>query len=126
VARDRVRFHLDPTRSTAAIFLADAEHGAIAGHTIVRIERDDSGQPFGLFSTTYVEPAARRAGVARLLLLRGEQWMGERGMSLAATDTSETNTKLIRLYEGHGYAIVVRDGGMVRLAKTLSARDAGG
>lgn len=119
--RERVRFHLDPTRSTAAVFLAEARSGAIAGHTIVRIDADDEGQPIGLFSTTYVEPASRRAGIAKQLLLRGEAWMREHRMGVAATDTSATNAKLIRLYETHGYAIVLRAGGMVRLAKALGA-----
>lgn len=117
--RDRVRFHLDPARSTAAVFLAEDHGGTISGHTIVRVDHDDSGQPIGLFSTTYVEPSARRAGIAKQLLLRGEAWMRERGMPVGVTDTSETNAKLIRLFEGHGYAIVHREGGMVRLAKPL-------
>lgn len=123
--RDRVRFHLDPSRSTAAVFLAEHPSGggggAVVGHTIVRIERDDDDddRPFGLFSTTYVEPGSRRAGVAHHLLRRGEAWMRERGLRRAVTDTSATNTKLIRLYEAHGYTIVVRAGSMVRLAKPL-------
>lgn len=116
--RDRVRFHLDPARSTGAVFVA--EDGAIVGHTIVRVEQDEDGSRFGLFSTTYVAPTHRRAGVAKGLLARGEAWMREHGMRRAATDTSATNEKLISLYEQHGYAIVLRAGEMVRLAKALA------
>jgi GNAT superfamily N-acetyltransferase len=116
--RDRVRFHLDPARSTGAVFVAE-DGEAIVGHTIVRIERDDDAGPFGLFSTTYVAPSHRRAGVAKLLLARGEAWMRAHAMSSAATDTSESNTKLIQLFEQHGYAITLRAGTMVRLTKSL-------
>jgi len=117
--RERVRFHLDPARSTAAVFVAEDAHGTIVGHSIVRLEPDDAGGWMGLFSTTYVAPESRRRGVAKQFLLRGEAWMREQGMTTAATDTSDANVKLIRLYESHGYAIVVREGGMVRLARTL-------
>lgn len=123
--RDRVRFHLDPARSTGAVLVAvDADDGAIVGHTIVRVQEDAEdasagGAPFGYFSTTYVAPERRRGGVARALVERGEAWMRERGMRRAATDTSETNARLIELFESRGYAIVVRAGTMVRLARTL-------
>lgn len=117
--RERVRFHLDPGRSTAAVFLAESRDGTIAGHTIVRIDADADGRPIGLFSTTYVEPGSRRTGIAKQLLLRGEAWMCQQRMSLAVTDTSATNVKLIRLYEANGYTIALRVEGMVRLVKAL-------
>ena len=101
----RVLFHLDPERE-AAVFVARAGD-AVVGHTIVRAERDAEGR-FGLFSTTYVEPAQRRRGVAEKLLRRGERWMRARGLRRAATYTSETNAKLIALYEKGGYAVVRR------------------
>jgi GNAT superfamily N-acetyltransferase len=117
---ERVRWHLEPSR--AAVFLA--EHGgAIVGHTIVR-EQPWRGGPSGLFSTTYVAPEARRLGVARALLERGEAWMRERGLPSASTWTAAHNVKLIRLYEGRGYAVVETqsEGGddMVRLGRSLS------
>ena len=117
--RDRVRFHLDPSRSRGQVFICEAPGGQRAGHTIVRVELDADGGELGLFSTTYVEPEHRRCGVADLLLATGEAWMRRQGMLRAATDTSEANEKLIALYSKHGYGIVLRDSGMIRLARFL-------
>lgn len=131
--RQRVRFHLDPAQALAKVYLAlqDDQAGAlplpqpVIGHTIVRQEFDAAGQPFGLFSTTYVLPLARRSGVAHQLLLQGETWMREQGLPAAATWTSQTNLKLIRLYARHGY-VQVEQGEhqetgtmMVKLAKSF-------
>jgi GNAT superfamily N-acetyltransferase len=125
----RLASFLDPAQHTAQVFLAleddaQATPSVIAGHTILRIDAHASGRRFGLFSTTYVHPDARRHGLADRLLARGEDWIREHGLDEAATWTSSTNTKLIRLYEKHGYAIT--DGGqngpswMVRLTKSLA------
>ncbi len=122
--RDRVRFHLDPARCTGAVLLAEGAGGAIDGHTIVRVEHAaDDGRRVGLFSTTYVTPAARRGGLASALLAAGERWMVDHGLSEAWTWTSATNTPLIRLYARHGYAEAERGAHpatgtpMVRLAR---------
>lgn len=102
--RDRVRWHLDPACCTGRVWLAVAEGGAVAGHTIVRVERDERGQPFGLFSTSFVDPPWRRRGVAGRLLRQGEQWLRDQGLIEASTWTSATNAPLIALYARHGYA----------------------
>ena len=114
--RDRVRFHLDPSRSAGAVFVADIDR-AIVGHTIVRVDADDAGAPIGLFSTTSVDPGARGRGVASALLDEGERWMRARSLSVFYTYTSTTNVKLIRLFEKRGYAIVDVRGEMLRLAQ---------
>ncbi len=118
--RDRVRWHLDPSCCTGQVLLAE-DNGRVLGHTIVRVEAEDAGQMLGLFSTTYVEPASRRSGVADALIESGEAWIAERGMTRAVTDTSRTNAPLIYLFEKHGYTIVlsVPELQMVRLAKVL-------
>jgi GNAT superfamily N-acetyltransferase len=118
--RERVRWHLDPAASTAAVFVSEDPTGHVTGHTIVRIEREPDGTELGLFSTTFVEPAARRLGIATMLLLRGEEWIREQGMTISATCTSATNTRLIALYVAHGYRIDVEEGEMIRLAKRLA------
>jgi len=114
--RDRVRWHLD----------AD---GHIVGHTIYRIESDAGAlgaAPFGLISTTYVVPEARRLGVAQRLLTHAEAWFRERRVPLACTWTSETNSPLIGLYARNGYVEAERGPNqltqtmMVRLAKPLA------
>lgn len=86
----------------------------------MRVDQDDTGSAIGLFSTTYVEPAARRLGVASALLLRGEAWMIERRMPEAATYTGSANVKLIGLYQKHGYALSPAPPEMARLARALT------
>jgi len=94
------------------------------GHTILRINEMPDGRRYGLVSTTYVDPAQRRGGIADRLLAHGEAWTRAQGMTEAATWTSATNAPLIRLCEKHGYAITERalnEGTMmVRLAKELT------
>jgi GNAT superfamily N-acetyltransferase len=124
--RARLREFLDPARHVARVFLAVSRDDAtaIAGHTIVRINAMPDGRRYGLVSTTYVDPQHRRAGIADQLLARGEAWIRAQGMDEAATWTSATNVRLIRLYEKHRFAITEtgeKDGTrMVRLAKPLA------
>ncbi|MCC6652412.1 MAG: GNAT family N-acetyltransferase [Candidatus Eisenbacteria bacterium] len=118
---DRVRFHLDPERCQGRVFVAIAPGGEVSGHCIVRVEQDAAGREFGLFSTTYVAPEARRAGVAAALVARGEAWLREAGMREMETYTAESNTALIALFESRGYAVTLRvpDKRMVVLGRTL-------
>lgn len=115
--QQRVRWHLDPEHCTGAVFLATDTAGVVVGHTIVRVETALSST--GLFSSTYVVPAARRGGVAALLLDRGERWMRDHRLTRAATNTAATNGPLISLYQDRGYRIVLAEGEMVRLSRTL-------
>lgn len=123
--RARLRELLDPARHVAQVFLAVApDHPAdIAGHTIVRVNQMPDGRRYGLVSTTWVDPARRREGIADALLERGEAWIRAQGLDEAATWTSAANVRLIRLYEKHGFAVTEsgeRDGTpMVRLSKPL-------
>ena len=124
--RARLREFLDPARHVAQVFLAVSSDDAavIAGHTILRVNAMPDGRRYGLVSTTYVDPAHRRAGIADVLLDRGEAWIRAQGLDEAATWTSAANVKLIRLYEKHGFAVSEsgeKDGsGMVRLSKPLA------
>ncbi len=122
----RVDEHLH--RDDAAVLLAEsgaavsqesneADDG-IAGHTILRVESDGDGR-FGLFSTTFVAPDARRQGIGRALLQAGEDWMRARSLPRAATMTAADNHRLIAMYTGCGYRIVARSGEMVRLERRL-------
>lgn len=100
---ERVRWHLNAEKCTGAVFLAIDMDEKIVGHTIVRVELEEPDRSFGLFSTTYVDPVARRHAVASELLVHGERWMKQLGLDEAATWTSQSNSKLIRLYAKHGY-----------------------
>lgn len=120
----RVHWHLDPHACRGRVLLAEIEPNQLAGHTIIRIESGDHGN-FGLVSTTYVDPAFRRTGVASTLLLYSEQWFKSEGVPSCCTWTSSTNSALITLYKGHGYSIVesgpndLIDTLMVKLSKQL-------
>lgn len=111
----RVRYHLDPLQCLGQIFLCVLPDGERLGYTIVR--REESA--LGLFSTTYVEPAWRRRGVAQALIRRGEDWMRQLGLSRAATYTAETNFRLQQLYLSNGYALIAGESGFVKLVKEL-------
>ncbi len=115
--RQRLQQHLDPT-AIAAVFVAESDDGELVGHTIVRADEHE-GAMVGLFSTTYVDPGARRQSIAQALLERGEAWMREQHMDQSSTCTSEGNHRLIGLYEKNGYRIVERAEDMVRLARVL-------
>lgn len=123
--RDRVRWHLDPASTTGRVFLAEDAAGQVLGHAIVRIERDDAGRRFGLFSTLFVDPGSRKRGMGARLLRHGEDWMAGNALPEAATWTSSTNAKLIGLCGKHGYTVTARHVHevtgtiMVRLAKPL-------
>jgi len=115
---DRVLQHLDPARLKGAVFVAEAD-GAIVGHTIVRLDADERGEPIGLFSTTFVELDWRRQGIAKALLDRGEQWMLGQGMARAVTYTDVANRKLHRLYLERGYHMRPMPRSFVALEKRL-------
>jgi GNAT superfamily N-acetyltransferase len=117
--RERVLFHLDPAKSTATVLLSENQAGHVTGHTIVRIE-EEAGRKIGLFSTIFVEPDARRAGVAASLLMCGEAWMVQQRVAEATTYTSDANVKLINLFQKHGYRVTGAESEMVRLARPLA------
>ena len=119
--RDRLDWHLEGSSCAAEVFLAEStEESSILGHTIVRLEEEEGGTPFGLFSTTYVTPEARRLGVAAALIEKGEDWLRRGGMTRFATDTASDNKNLIRLFERRGYTIALSMGGIVRLLREES------
>ncbi|MCA9596706.1 MAG: GNAT family N-acetyltransferase [Myxococcales bacterium] len=117
----RVRFHLDPSACRGEVFVAEDTEGHVVGHCIVRVETDDAG-PLGLFSTTWVEPEARRGGVASALLDSGEAFLRAEGLTRFATDTSAANVALQRLFEGRGFSqtLFVPKSNMVRLEKSAA------
>ena len=125
--RERVRWHMDPEQCTGQVILAkdrhrekgDESHDHVFGHTIVRVERDKSGQHYGLFSTTFVIPLLRRIGLASRLLDAGEKWMRDQELERAVTDTSKTNAKVIQLFKDRGYSVELRTEEMLRLSKDI-------
>jgi ribosomal protein S18 acetylase RimI-like enzyme len=116
---ERVKWHLDPVRTTAKIFLAETPSLEIIGHAIVRIEKDDEGNSYGYFSTIFIEPGSRNRGIANTLLLHVEDWLREMKLPKVIYNTAENHSKLIRLFERNGYQITDRALEMVQLTKSL-------
>ena len=118
--RERVLWHLNPEACVGQVFLAEHATQGILGHTIVRRETVGA-KAFGLFSTTYICPEFRQQSIAQALIQAGESWFLHHGLRHAATDTSDSNHKLISLFEGQGYSITYNETTiqMVRLEKDL-------
>jgi GNAT superfamily N-acetyltransferase len=120
----RVRWHLDPARTIAKVYLMERADRRIAAHAIARIEHDESGKPYGYFSTVFVEPESRNQGVASALIRHVEAWLTHLGMPRVIYNTAHDHAKLIRLFERHGYRISHRTPEMVQVSKPLSGRGA--
>lgn len=102
---DRVRWHLDGQARRGEILLAIDPSKRVIGHTIVRVEEEEDdderkveGEMFGLFSTIFVEPTARKGAVATKLVRAGEAWMLGAEVRRAKTYTDRSNAKLINLF----------------------------
>jgi len=115
----RARFHVDPTACLGEILLAVDGSDVVVGHTILRVESSEEGGKFGLFSTIYVLPDARRLGVASALIRAGLAWFSARGLTLFRTYTDEHNAPLIRLFESEGFAVEEVRNEFAVLAKRL-------
>lgn len=116
---DRVRWHLDPTKTTAVVLIAEDDTEGMLGHAIARIEHDQQGNPFGYFSTIFVEPASRRRRVASALVERVLSWFALRKLPRAVYNTASHNHKVIGLLKQHGFDIGLSEGEMVQLTKPL-------
>ncbi len=108
---ERVRFH-----ARVGLVVVAERDGAIVGHAMAR-EEDGVGH----FSTIYVEPASRRAGVAGALVRRVDAWFAERGLPSARYSTDQDNAPLLALFAKHGYAAAETDAAshMVKLTRRL-------
>lgn len=117
---NRVLWHLDPSQTTAKIFLIEGKELKITAHAIARIDHDESKNAYGYFSTVFVEPDSRNKGLATNLLNHVENWLKSMEMPKIIYNTAENHSKLIRLFERHGYQITGRESEMVQLTKLLS------
>lgn len=116
---NRVLWHLDPNQTTANIFLIENNNHEILGHAIARIDKDESGNPYGYFSTVFIEPSSRNKGLATSLVLQVESWFKELRMGKIIYNTAENHSKLIRMFEGLGFQITHREPEMVQLTKFI-------
>lgn len=117
--RERVGYHLNPAHCDGEVLLSVGDTGDIHGHIILRVETSEDGLRYGLFSTIYVEPDARRDGRALELVKAGEAWFRARKLPYASTNTDPMNLPLIRLYESVGYQVTSRSEDFVVLQKAL-------
>ena len=92
------------TRGESVIFLAIVD-GAAAGFTQLYPSFSSvSMQRLWILNDLFVDPSARRAGVARALLERAERWAVETGAKGLTLGTQITNAAARRLYEACGWA----------------------
>ncbi len=117
--RDRVLWHLDSTKTTSKVLLAEDPHGHIAGHALARIEVADDKTDYGYFATVFVEPTYRRKGIATDFMAQIEKWFVSKNMPKIIYNTAETNGRLIRLFKRHGFVITLFHSEMVQLTKML-------
>jgi len=121
---DRVRQHLDGRLDGGAGRLA-WHGGELVGHVLLRTERDEHGL-FGLFSTIWVQPSARRQGVAGALIGAGEAWHRAQGLTRHATYTAHDNHRLHALFGKHGYRCSAPRGEMVILSREVATTPSSG
>lgn len=118
--RERVRWHLDGQKTTAKIFLAEFLPSSIVGHAIARLEKSETGEIYGYFSTLFVAPEHRQQGVATALMNQVESWFLHHKMPKIIYNTATTNERLLRLFRNQGYAVTHEESEMVQLTKDLS------
>src|SRR5688572_11036440 len=77
------------------------------------------GAEVGYVSLFYVTPAFRRQGYGRLLQRRAEQYFRSWEARRIELHVSPTNAGAVRFYQAMGYAVVGREGEMLRMGKAL-------
>ncbi len=91
-----------------AQFMARDSQGLPIGLVEVSLRRDyvpgTDSSPVGFLEGLYVEPAARRHGVARALVVAAEAWAASRGCSELASDTPLDNVLSQRVHQRLGFA----------------------
>src|SRR5207248_2223111 len=91
------------TRGESVIFLAIVD-GAAAGFTQLYPSFSSvSMQRLWILNDLFVDPSARRAGVARALLERARRWAAETGSKGLTLSTGVTNAAAQRPYESCGW-----------------------
>ncbi len=101
------RWLAERTTDPSGVFLvAQAEDGRLVGFLVGASEREIPiyrTQAYGFFHDLWVEPAYRRAGVARQLVMQGVQRFAQLGLSQVRLDVSVRNEPALRLFESCGF-----------------------
>jgi aminoglycoside 6'-N-acetyltransferase I len=111
---DDVRAFFDgviPTTMMAAVFLAEADHGTIAGVLELSLRPYADGcesSPVPFVEGWYVVPQSRRQGVGAALVKAAEDWAIVRGYTEIASDALLENTISERAHKALGFAEVER------------------
>jgi GNAT superfamily N-acetyltransferase len=116
---NRVRWHLDPNLTTAKVLIVE-QGPTLVAHAIARTESDSDSSVYGYFSTIFVLPEARHQGIASSLILEVEAWFKTLKMKKIVYHTAEDHSKVIRLFERHGFTVTHRENQMVQLTKLLA------
>ncbi len=116
---ERVRTHRDPGDTSRGVYVVEDSHQRIAGHVMARTEAAEDGTTLLHFSTIFVEPRLRRAGLASSLVAFVERWARESRCSKIIYNTAIDHTAILGLFAKHGYVITHRTEEMVQLTKSL-------
>lgn len=114
---DRVRWHLDQTKTNGKVFLSENQKQEIVGQAVARI---DFASDFGYFSTIFVESKSRKCGVAKALISHVENWFLQNQISKIIYNTAQNHLAIIHLFESQGYLVTHRDSEMIQLTKFFS------
>ena len=82
------------------------ENGNIVGHSIFKIDSNDTGERFGYLFTRYVLPEHRKKGLGSKLLEEALQWFDKVGMDRVDAATHINNLPLQGLLQKYGFKIV--------------------
>lgn len=100
---------LTPSKLIEA-WVAGTEETPVAGHAIVSKLPDDAdgpagGHPAAEFSRLFVDPAARRQGVAQALIQQAQDWAADRDLDLTLWVTDHLGPART-LYANAGFTLV--------------------
>lgn len=110
-------FAQDPPYS---VFIAETDNGGLAGFIELWVRSYAEGgptEPSAYVEGLYVEPDHRRAGVARTLLAKAEEWARGLGLKWLGSDALLTNGESHGWHRAAGFAEVER---LVVFGKSLA------
>ena len=99
------RFQALESRDDSALFVAEADDGAVSGWAHVLVQALMESEPYAQLMGLVVAEGGRRRGAGRALLAAAEDWARQRGLSLMRVNSNSARTLARPFYERMGYSI---------------------